>query len=255
VSRSDIRSVKDLKGKTFGTNPGGGPDLVARLIIKHFEMDPDKDIKFTRSTNDTALAMMKQGLMDATALPVPRDYQAIKMGLQVLARAEDLFTYHISGLIAQTKKIKEKPDEIRRVIRAGMIANRYMRANRDATLPILMGTYRLDKETSTALYDSFLKGFNDDGSLPEDGLRRLIEDTKSVTKVDREVALSEVTDRSILRETQRELGIKAKQISKGTMTETVAKPLGFRRSRRTAPLTQRVMQKGNARRVRCSRFL
>jgi len=210
VSRSDIRSVKDLKGKTFGTNPGGGPDLVARLIIKHFGMDPDKDIKFTRSTNDTALAMMKQGLMDATALPVPRDYQAIKMGFQVLARAEDLFTYPISGLIAQTKKIKEKPDEIRRVIRAGIKANRYMRANRDGTLPILMGTYRLDKETSTALYDSFVKGFNDDGTLPEDGLRRLIEDTKSITKVNREVAANEVADLSILSEAQRELGIKAR---------------------------------------------
>jgi ABC-type nitrate/sulfonate/bicarbonate transport system substrate-binding protein len=141
VSRPEIKSVKDLKGKTFGSNPGGGPDLVARLIIKHFGMDPDKDIKFIRGSNDTALAMMKQGLMDATALPVPRDYQAIKMGFHVLARAEDLFTYPISGLIAHTKKIKEKPDEIKRVIRAGIKANRYMRANRDGTIPILMSTY------------------------------------------------------------------------------------------------------------------
>ena len=63
-------------------------------------------------------------------------------------------------------------------------------------------------EAGTALYDSFVKGFNNDGSLPEDGFRRLIEDTKRVTKVDREIALSEVADLSILREAQRELGIK-----------------------------------------------
>jgi NitT/TauT family transport system substrate-binding protein len=210
VSRPDIKSVKDLKGKIFGTNPGGGPDLVARLIIKHFGMDPDKDIKFTRGTNDTALARMKQGLMDATALPVPRDYQAIKMGFHVLARAEDLFTYPISGLIAHTKKIKEKPDEIKRVIRAGIKANRYMRANRDGTIPILMSTYRLDKETAAALYDSFVKGFNDDGNLPEDGLRRLIEDTKSVTQTRREVAFNEVSDLLILREAQNGLGIQGR---------------------------------------------
>jgi NitT/TauT family transport system substrate-binding protein len=148
VARPEIKSIKDLKGKTFGSSPGGGPDLVARLIIKHFGMDPDKDIKFTRSTNDIALARMKQGLMDATVLPVPRDYQAIKMGFRVLARAEDLFTYPISGLVAHTKKIKEKPDEIKRVIRAGINANRYMRANRDGTIPILMSTYRLDKEVA-----------------------------------------------------------------------------------------------------------
>jgi ABC-type nitrate/sulfonate/bicarbonate transport system substrate-binding protein len=210
VSRPDIKSVKDLKGKIFGTNPGGGPDLVARLIIKHFGMDPDKDIKFTRGTNDTALARMKQGLMDATALPVPRDYQAIKMGFHVLARAEDLFTYPISGLTAHIKKIKEKPDEIKRVIRAGIKANRYMRANRDGTIPILMSTYRLDKETAAALYDSFVKGFNDDGNLPEDGLRRLIEDTKSVTQTRREVAFNEVSDLLILREAQNGLGIQGR---------------------------------------------
>jgi NitT/TauT family transport system substrate-binding protein len=210
VSRPDIKSVKDLKGKTFGSSPGGGPDLVARLIFKHFGMDPDKDIKFTRGANDIALARMKQGLLDATVLPVPRDYQAIKMGFHVLARAEDLFTYPISGLVARTKKIKDKPDEIKRLIRAGIKANRYMRLNRDGTIPVLMSTYKLDKEVATSLYDSFVKGFSADGNLPEDGFRQLIEDTKSVTQIRREVAFNEVSDLSILRETQKELGIKAK---------------------------------------------
>jgi NitT/TauT family transport system substrate-binding protein len=218
VSVPDIKSVKDLKGKTFGSSPGGGPDLVARQIIRHFGMDPDKDIKFTRSTNDIALTRMKQGLMDATVLPVPRDYQAIKMGFHVLARAEDLFTYPISGLVAHTRKIKEKPDEIKRLIRAGIKANRYMRANRDGTIAILMSTYRLDKEVAAALYDSFAKGFNDDGNLPEDGFRRLIEDTKTVTQIRREVTFNEVSDLSILGEAQKELGIKAKYNSKAVAT-------------------------------------
>ena len=208
LGRPELKSVKDLKGKIIGVALGGGPDLVARLIIKHFGLDPDKDMTFVRGGNETALARMKQGLMDATSAPVPWDYRAKKMGFNVLARAEDLFTYPISGLIAHTKKIKEKPDEIKRLIRAGIKANRYMRANRDGTIPILMSTYKLDKEVASALYDSFVKGFNDDGNLPEDGFRRLIEDTKSITKVDREIALSEVADLSILKEAQRELGIK-----------------------------------------------
>ena len=208
LGRPELKSVKDLKGKIIGTNLGGGPDLVARLIIKHFGLDPDKDMTFVRGSNETALARMKQGLMDATSAPVPWDYRAKKMGFNVLARAEDLFTYPISGLIANTKKIKDRPDEIKRLIRAGIKANRYIRETREGTIAILMSTYRLDQETGTALYDSFLKGFNVDGSLPEDGFRRLIEDTKRVTKVDREVAFNEVADLSILREAQREMGIK-----------------------------------------------
>jgi hypothetical protein len=69
-----------------------------------------------------------------------------------------------------------------------------------------MSTHRLDKQVPTALYESFVKGFNVDGSLPEDGLRRLIEDIKNVTQLDREVALTEVADLSIIREAQREWG-------------------------------------------------
>ena len=101
-----------------------------------------------------------------------------------------------------------KPDEVKRVIRAGIKANRYMRENREGTIPILMSTYRIDREVASAAYDSFIKGFNNDGSMPEDGFRRLLDDTKRLMKIDREVAFSEVSDLSILREVQRELGIK-----------------------------------------------
>ena len=210
LARSEFKAVTDLKGKNIGAVPGGAPDLVARLIIRHFGLDPDKDMKFIRSTSEGAFARMSQGLIDAQALPVPWDYRGKKLGFIVLARSEELFTYPISGLIVHTKKIKQKPDEIKRVIKAGIKANRYMRESRDGTIPILLSTYKLDKETATGLYDSFVKGFNDDGSLPEDGLRRLIEDTKSITKVNREVAANEVADLSILREAQKELGIKAR---------------------------------------------
>ena len=211
VTRPEIKTIKELKGKTIGASPGTAPDLVARLMMKHFGFEPDKDIKFIGSPGgETALHRMSQKQIDGQVMPVPWDYRSRKLGLNILARAEDLFTYPISGLITQTRKIKERPDEIRRVIKAGIKANRYIHANRDGTIEVLMSTYRLDKEAATALYASLVKGFNDDGNLPEDGLRRLIDDVKSVTKVDREIAFSEVSDISILREAQRDLGIRTK---------------------------------------------
>ena len=208
IGRPELKSVKDLRGKNIGALPGGAPDLVARLIIKHFGLDPDKDMKFIRSTSEGAFVRMSQGLIDAQALPVPWDYRGKKLGFTIVARAEELFTYPISGLIAHTKKIKDKPDEIKRLIRAGIKANRYMRQNRDGTIPVLTATYKIDNEMAAALYDSFVKGFNDDGNLPEDGFRRLIEDTKSITKVNRDVAFTEVADLSILKAAQKELGIR-----------------------------------------------
>jgi len=213
-ARPEFKSIKDLKGKIIGiTAYGGGAELVGRLMVKHFGLDPDKDIKWVvagSGSSEVRFIRMQQGILDAVVSTVPTEYRGRKMGFPIIARSEDLFTYPFSGLTVSMKKLKEKPDEIKRVIRAGIKANRYMRENRDGTIPVLMSTYRIDKEVATAAYDSFIKGFNLDGSMPEDGFRRLLDDTKRVMKIDREVALSEVADLSILREAQRELGINVK---------------------------------------------
>jgi len=211
-ARPEFKTIKDLKGKTIGiTAYGSGPELVGRLMVKHFGLDPDKDVKWVPTgAGEGRYIRMQQGLLDATVATVPTDYLGRKMGFPIMVRSEDLFTYPFSGLTVSMRKLKEKPDEVRRVIRAGIKANRYMRENRDGTIPVLMSTYRIDKEVATAAYDSFIKGFNLDGSMPEDGFRRLLDDTKRVMKIDREGALSEVADLSILREAQRELGSKGK---------------------------------------------
>ena len=211
-ARREFKSVKDLKGKTIGISAyGSGTELVGRLMVKHYGLDPDKDLKWVPAgVGEGRYIRMQQGLLDATVATVPTDYLGRKMGFPIMVRSEDLFTYPFSGLTVSMKKLKEKPDEVKRVIRAGIKANRYMRENRDGTIATLMTTYRIDKEVATAAYDSFIKGFNLDGSMPEDGFRRLLDDTKRVMKIDRDVALSEVADLAILREAQRELGIKAK---------------------------------------------
>ena len=60
---------------------------------------------------------------------------------------------------------------------------------------------------ATATYENVLKLFNDDGSVPEKGLLLVIDELKKLGKVEREIALSEVADLTILKEAQKELGI------------------------------------------------
>jgi len=52
-----------------------------------------------------------------------------------------------------------------------------------------------------------LKTYSDDLSLPENGLRLLIDEAKKNAKLNREVSLDQVADLSILKEAQKELGI------------------------------------------------
>jgi NitT/TauT family transport system substrate-binding protein len=210
IARSEFKSVQDLKGKTIGLNTfGGNIEVVARLIFKHFGLDPDKEIKFLAlGVSERRFAAMKQGLAAATLGTPPLDFFGQKMGFVVLTRAHELFSYPASGVLASVKKIKERPDEVKRVIKAGIKANRYFRQNREGTIQVMMEWMKIDKETATATYDSALKAFSDDGSLPEDGFRILIEETKKQAKVSREISLTDVAELSILREAQRELGIK-----------------------------------------------
>jgi len=210
IARPEFKSVQELRGKTVGLNTSGGAlESTARLIFKHFGLDPDKEIKFLAlGTSERRLSAMKQGLTAATMGSPPLDYLGKKMGFVVLARAHELFSYPTSGVVASVKKIKEKPDEIKRVIKAGIKANRYIRQNREGTIESMTEWTKADKEMATAGYESVLKLFNDDGSVPEKGLILVIEELKKLGKVEREIAPSEVADLSILREAQKEMGIK-----------------------------------------------
>jgi NitT/TauT family transport system substrate-binding protein len=213
MSRPEFKSAQDLKGKTVGVGapPGSSPDVIAKLSLKHLGLDPDKDIKYVYlNSHERTYLALEQGLYAAGLIPPPFDYRGTKLGLNSLARAAEFLTYPEDGLIATVNKIKEKPDEVKRVIRAGIKANRYIRNQRDGTIQFLMAWQKVDRETATANYESAVRSFNDDGSLPEAGLRLIVDEAKKTAKIDRDIPLTSIADLSILREAQKEMGIRPK---------------------------------------------
>jgi hypothetical protein len=111
-------------------------------------------------------------------------------------------------LVTGVKKIQEKPDEIKRVIRAGIKANRYIRGNRDGTIQFIIEWLKVNKDVAAATYEGVIKVYNEDPSICEKGLRVMIEERKTTLKVTRDVPLNEVADLTILREALREMGAK-----------------------------------------------
>jgi len=209
IARPEFKSVQELGGKTIGISSFGSPlEVIARLTFRHFNLDPDA-IKFVAlGPADARLAGMKHGLTAATLASPPTDFIAKKMGFVVLARAQDLFNYPLSGLVAGARKIKERPDEVKRIIKAGIKGNRYIRQNEEGTIRIITEWLKINNEMAKATYESVLKAFTENGSVPEDGLRLLIEEAKKAAKVSREVSPADVAEFSILGEAQKELGIK-----------------------------------------------
>ena len=210
VARPEIKTVQELKGKTVGISNFAGLSIFgARVIAKHFGLDPDKDVKFVAiGAVEARFIRLTQGLVDATMLAPPLDSEAKKKGFNILARAEDILIFPETGLVTGVKKIQEKADEIKRVIKAGIRANRYIRTDRDGTVQFIMEWLKVNREVATATYDGVSKVYNEDPAICEKGLRVMIEERKQTLKISRDVPLSEVADLSIFREAQRELGTK-----------------------------------------------
>src|SRR4029077_18908292 len=129
IVRPEFKTVQELKGKAIGLNTSGGAlESMRRLIFRHFGADPDKKIKFLPlGTNERRFSAMKQGLTAGTLGSPPLDFLGKKMGFVVLARTHELFIYPTSGVVVSLKKVKERPDEIKRVIKAGIKATRNIR--------------------------------------------------------------------------------------------------------------------------------
>lgn len=159
IARPEIKSIPDLRGKPIGLNTFGGVlESIARLMFKHYGLDPDKDARFLATgTVESRFAAMKQVLTTATLGSPPIDFLGKKLGFVVLARAHELFSFPASGLVASVRKIKEKPDEVKRVIKAGIKANRYIQQNREATIQVMSAWLKTDKEIATVTYDSVVK--------------------------------------------------------------------------------------------------
>jgi NitT/TauT family transport system substrate-binding protein len=212
IARPEVKSVQELKGKTMGVQAYGATDHVAAaMMLKHFGVDPDKEIKTVALGSAAArLAALKEGVVDVAVVAPPADAEAKKLGFSILTRAYEVFNFPFVGLGTQVKKIQEKPDEVKRTIKALIKANRFLRQNRDGAIQVLVEWGRTERDLAAVAYDSAVKVFNMDGNVPENGLRSVIEQAKQDAKIAREIALGEVSDMTLLREAQKELGVKGR---------------------------------------------
>ena len=210
VGKAAIKSVTELKGKTIGVGSyGSTPDIIARMVVKHYGVDPETEIKMLALGSDSArLTALKEGVVDAIIVAPPVDFEGKKMGFNILSRAGDILRFPYNGLGTSVEKITERPDGVKRVIRAIVRANGFIRRNREGAIQVLVNWTKTKPEFAEAAYDSTVGVFSQDGTIPEDGLRLVIENFRKSMNLSRQVSLSDVSDSTLLFQVQRDLGIK-----------------------------------------------
>lgn len=212
LSVAKIKTLSDLTGKTIAVGAvGGAPTRIARLLLRQVKVNADKEVKFLSvGAAQARLALLKQGLADAAMVPPPFDVEGSKLGYVVLARTHEALSFPQSGLAIHSRRLKDKPDEIKRLIKAGIRANGFIRGNRDGTVKFLMEWQRAGAEIAAATYDSIWRVYNTDGGVPLDGLNLVIQDTKEALESKSDLGFTDLVELAPLRAAHAELGVKVK---------------------------------------------
>lgn len=208
VSRSEFNSVRDLRGKTLAISAfGSSEQFTTFATLRAHGLDPDKkDVKVVAlGDSPVRLEALKQGIVDATVVLIPYVIVAENLGFKILANAGDFLELSTPGVGTSDKLLRERPDQIKRVVRAAVRGLLFLRQNRDESLQIMMQWLALDKDTAGKAYNMGLKSYSEDGSPSEKGLMASIQLETEKAGIKKEVPISKVFDLSFLHEVQREI--------------------------------------------------
>jgi len=204
VARPQIATVAELRGRTIALNSfGSAEQLTLYAILKSHGIDAEKkevQIVFL-GDSPVRLEALKRNIVDATMVLIPYVILASNSGLKVLGHAGSFMELSTPGLGTTDRIVKQKPDQVRRVVRAVVKAMLFMRKNREESVRIIMSWLSLNRDVAEKSYDMALDSFSEDGSPSRKGLMTSIE----LAGIKEDVPLSKVFDFSFLQEVHSEL--------------------------------------------------
>lgn len=202
IARPEIKSAKELRGKTFGVDSFAGTvDYLTRTLARHYGLEPDKDIKIIVSgPSPTRFAALKAGSIDATAIDVAFAVKAEEEGLSRLLYLGDIIELPISGIGVTNQKIAKQRDQIKKVIRATLRGTRFMKQNRAEASRMLSEYLRITSGQAAKTYDTSIGAFTDDGYVPDKGVTLDLQLVKERLKLTKDIPISQVVDWSLLKE-------------------------------------------------------
>jgi NitT/TauT family transport system substrate-binding protein len=202
ISRPEIKTPKDLKGKVIGVDSiAGTVDYLSRVAVRHFGLEPEKDVKIiVTGESPTRLAALRAGSIDATPIDVAFAVKAEDEGFQRLVYLGDLIELPLSGIAVMDHKLQTQRDQVKRVVRATVRGSRFMKQNRAETVQMLSDYLKITPTQSAKAYDASINSFTDDGIISDKGVQLDVQLTKERLKLTKDIPLSQLVDWSLVKE-------------------------------------------------------
>ena len=208
VTNPKIARFSDLKGRKIAISSfGSATDILARLTVEHFKLNPQKDVQFIAAGSSSGrLAQLESGLVDAAVVSPPSDQVAEARGFKSLVRTRDVLLFPVNGVGLHEQKLRNNRPEVKRVLRALLKANRFILDDRKGSIDILQKWSRTPANVAEQAYAATASNFTRNLLAPRDALEKVIDSTKLNIDLKRDVALGEVFDFSLVREILKEMG-------------------------------------------------
>ena len=207
MSRPEIRSIKDLKGKVLGVATlTSGESFLSRRLIKEAGIDAEKEmtLRVIGNTPDR-LQSLRAGAVDATTLTLPVDILAERMGMRRLAFMGDTLESINGGYGVSERWLQQRPDQIKKMIAVAYRGMAHARAQRQDSIALIMSKWKMERDVAEKAFEMMVKTWADTGVVSDRALQEGIEESLRVTKAKQAVPISQVADFKLAREVYQEL--------------------------------------------------
>ncbi|MGH7886616.1 MAG: ABC transporter substrate-binding protein [Candidatus Binatia bacterium] len=179
AARAEIKTVAQLKGKKIGISfPADTPHIILKRFLRQQGIDPDREVTYVGGQfSPIALQSLLGGAIDAAVLAPPFNVLAHEKGLNLLTYlGQSVRDMTVSnGIVTSDQKIKSRPDEVKRMVRASLKALYAYRQDKLAALAFLASHFEISAKVAAKVYPNALDILTPDGQISEDKLRQILD--------------------------------------------------------------------------------
>jgi NitT/TauT family transport system substrate-binding protein len=217
LAATDIQKISDLRGKRVAVGTiGDTQDTLITMLVER-EGLTGRDITRlampSRNTTNTILSL-KTGAFSAAVVNADESLLGEREGLRTLAFVGDLFPFPFQGFMATDKLIAEKPNEVKKWLRAMARALMFIRERPEEAADIALKKLPMGNMSRPLVVEGIRRFAK---ALPEgvpglpsaQGIKNVIEfDVKAPLKLKEEVPPEKVMSLKLMREVAEELASK-----------------------------------------------
>ena len=204
MAQKDLKSIKDLKGKTVALSSRGGTiDHLTRIMLEKNGLIPEKEVTLVVvGGQQTIWNAIRADRVAAALINLPGYLILGKEGFTDLGAARDYFAYHpTGGLGVSDEKIAKDRAEVIAFLKATLRARRLYLNDRAAGIKALLKHGGLtDESLAQATYEDYRQVLSPDGLADENWMREAMAFILKVTDTKKQISPDQVFDFSLSRE-------------------------------------------------------